>query len=491
MPSTETQHTNLILSWRRDANKYIADTIPSIRLSNQQRHFFDELTKLIQTKLKASRGEELTEEEQRYARALGISVMSGKGTGKDTAAALAILYFLSCFPYPKIGATAPTGHQLKDVLWSEISKWLAQSAVKDWLVWQTEKVYFKELKGERWFAVARTTNLKGSAEEQAATLAGLHEDYMALVVDEAQGVPGPVYNEIEGAMTGKCNFGLLIFNPSRSKCYAVDTHYRDRDRWIPIRWNAEESELVTKASIEQKARRGRDSNYYRWAVLGLPPISDENLLIPNDWVMDAIDREVEPLDTDVEVFGIDVGAGGDESALIRRRGPKIPPIEGTNTPHSEELTGWILRRIAQYEPEVVFIDSIGIGWGIAGNLRSRCQTRIIDVNVAEMSSDDTRFFRLRDQLWWSVRGLFEHGAISIPDDPLLIAELTSIRFQEDSAGKIKVEGRKDMIKRGVESPNRASAIVLTEFYSSELLRRMKKPGGSDWRKAENPSWRVV
>jgi hypothetical protein len=506
-----TAEEKVVISWQQDANKFIRDVMPGIVLTTQQKEGFDHLSNLIRVRSKRAAGKALAPEEERYADVLGISIMSGKGTGKDVFAALAIIYFLSAFPNPKIGATAPTGHQLKDVLWSEtghqlkdvlwseISKWLHRggenegpAAVKDWFELQSEKIYLKEKKGERWFAVARTTNLKGTAEEQANTLSGLHEDYMMLVVDEAQGVPPAVYKEIEGSMTGKCNFALLIFNPSRASCYAVDTQYRDRSRWITLRWNAEESERVNQRQVEAQARRyGKDSNYYRWSVLGLPPRSDSNLLFPNDWVMDAIDREVEPLDEDVEIMSLDPGAGGDDTALVRRRGPVVYPVETTNTPESEQLTGWIMRRIFMYEPEVVFIDTIGVGWGIEGNLRSRTSARVIGLNVAHESNEPDRFYRLGDELWWTLRDEFEAGSISIPDDPVLIGELTTIKFEEPN-GVIKVESKKDMIKRGVESPNRADALRMTGYYTSQDVRRMKKGKRDDWRKRlGSGSWRTA
>jgi len=48
-----------------------------------------------------------------------ISVKSGQGVGKTGALSIIVLWFLACFPFPKVIATAPTLRQLHDVLWSE------------------------------------------------------------------------------------------------------------------------------------------------------------------------------------------------------------------------------------------------------------------------------------------------------------------------------------------------------------------------------------
>ena len=56
-----------------------------------------------------------------------VAVKSGQGVGKTGVEAVALLWFLSCFPYPRIVATAPTKQQLHDVLWSEVAKWQERS----------------------------------------------------------------------------------------------------------------------------------------------------------------------------------------------------------------------------------------------------------------------------------------------------------------------------------------------------------------------------
>lgn len=58
-----------------------------------------------------------------------VSVRSGQGVGKTGVEAAIALWFLSCFPFPKVVCTAPTRQQLHDVLWAEISKWQDKSPI--------------------------------------------------------------------------------------------------------------------------------------------------------------------------------------------------------------------------------------------------------------------------------------------------------------------------------------------------------------------------
>ena len=62
--------------------------------------------------------------------------------------------------------------------------------------------------------------------------------------------------------------------------------------------------------------------------------------------------------------------------------------------------------------------------------------------------------------WWSTVGqLIERRQIIIPNDQKLIAQLTSRRKQYDSKGRKKLESKADLRARGVESPDRADALI--------------------------------
>src|SRR5262245_26429529 len=52
-----------------------------------------------------------------------VSVRSGHGIGKSSSAAWAISWFLETHDYAKVPCTAPSSHQLRDILWAELSKW--------------------------------------------------------------------------------------------------------------------------------------------------------------------------------------------------------------------------------------------------------------------------------------------------------------------------------------------------------------------------------
>lgn len=50
--------------------------------------------------------------------------------------------------------------------------------------------------------------------------------------------------------------------------------------------------------------------------------------------------------------------------------------------------------------------------------------------------------------------------IELPDDEKLIAQLSTRKFKMTSRGRIALERKEDMKKRGLDSPDRADAVAL-------------------------------
>ena len=78
-----------------------------------------------------------------------VSIKSGQGVGKTGLEAAVFLWFITCFPYPRIVATAPTKQQLHDVLWSEISKWMSKSELLSMLLKWTKTITGADIAGKR------------------------------------------------------------------------------------------------------------------------------------------------------------------------------------------------------------------------------------------------------------------------------------------------------------------------------------------------------
>lgn len=450
--------------------------------------------KIAQAKIKSHEGSKLTEEEQGLVNKLGIAIRSGHGVGKDAFLSWIYWWLLSCFPYSVGLVTAPTSHQLGDILWKEFRKWQQTSSfLMNKFEVQSDTVYCKESKG-RWFISARTSNIKGGDEEQAETLAGQHGDYMILAVDEASKVPRGVFRPFEGALTGKMNFAIILGNPTRSSGYFYDAFHTDRKNWLCLHWNSEDSEIVSKDHIQRMIDKyGYASNMYRIRVLGEFPLSDSNTLIPDSWVWDAVNRDISVMEHAYKVKGIDVGAGGDVSIIITRIGNKVTDIQKFDSVDTQQVLGWILRDLAEdSDYDYAFIDPIGIGAGVYDSLRAKNIKNVISVDVRRSSSNPS-YFRLRDEIYWRLREQFENSTISIPDDEELIVELFSIKYDvpDTTKGAVKIESKKDMRTRGLHSPNKADALALTYYYDNLIYKSMGKLTEKSKKAQQKYNWRTI
>ena len=122
-------------------------------------------------------------------------------------------------------------------------------------------------------------------------------------------------------------------------------------------------------------------------------------------------------------------------------------------------------------PSDILIDAIGLGSGVY----DRCKELGLPVraiNVGESTATRDNCMRLRDELWFKGREWFQERICAIPKDDALIAELTAPIYTFTSTGKMVVESKSDMKKRGLRSPDLADAFLLT-FASNDRRRTQR------------------
>lgn len=416
---------------------------------------------------KQALGAEPTEQQYEASKALvekrRVSIRSGHGTGKSAFMAWCVLWFETCYFPCKIPCTAPTSHQLNDVLWAEIAKWhrkymeiiphLAQN-----FAWSSERYYMVDRPQES-FAVART-----SRPENPEALQGFHAENILFLIDEASGVPEQVFQVAEGALSTPGSFVMMAANPTREDGYFHASHHKMRDRWAALHWDGEESPMVSKQYVEDmRAKYGYDSPIYQIRVKGNFATATDGV-IPLYLCEEAKDRDIQPIKSAEEIWGLDVARFGDDStALAKRRGNiQVEPVREWYGKDTMQTAGLIKLEYdnAKVKPVCINVDVIGIGAGVVDRMKE-LDLPVRGVNVAESPSVQDKYQRQRDELWFLGREWLERRDCRLCDDDSLIGELTTAKYSILSNGKIKVEGKDEMKKRGISSPNKADAWLLT------------------------------
>lgn len=391
-----------------------------------------------------------------------ISVRSGHGVGKTTTLAFAIVWF-ACTRYPqKTVCTAPTSTQLYEALASETKAWFKKlpPLLADLFEIQVDQIKLKAAPDESFVSFAT------SKAEQPEALAGKHSENILLIADEASGIPNVVFEAARGSMSGHNATMILAGNPVRTSGLFFDSHHRLREFWKTLVISCVNHPRVSKQQVDEMARDyGVESNAYRVRVLGEFPVGDDDGVIPFEYAESALARDVKPLLVR-PIWGVDCARfGSDASALYKRRGNVlIAPGEIRNGFDTMQLAGWIhnewLNTPPSERPSDINIDVIGLGAGVVDRLME-LGLPARGVNVSESPAMVEQYANLRAELWFTGRDWLGRKDCNLAGDEALVAELVGPRFKYTSTGKKQVESKDDMRRRGVKSPNRADAFLLT------------------------------
>lgn len=415
------------------------------------------------------------------------AVQSCHGTGKSWTASRLTAYWLDSHPpgEARVVTTAPTGDQVKAILWSEINGAFAKAQARgNPFPGRINEVEWKI--GKQLIAFGRKPS-----DHNKHGFQGIHAKYMLVIIDEACGVAKQFWTAASAIATGEHCRILAIGNPDDPGSHFAKVC--GSDRWNTIRISAFDSPNFTDEPVpdelrprlvgqgyeeDMRAEYGEQSPVYISKVLGLFPSDAEDGVVR----LSALRACSQPRDTEptpeqllpVEL-GVDLGAGGDETCIRERRGIMVGREWRTRDRDPIVVANLIVEAIRTTHATAVKVDSIGIGWGIVGTLRERQQqgqhaADIVGVNVGTTSAQPQRFPRLRSQIWWEIgRQLSEdHGwdfsALDPDDRERLIHQLTAPKYLHDSSRRIVVEKKEETKKRLGRSPDNADALLLA-FYS--------------------------
>ena len=387
-----------------------------------------------------------------------ISVRAGHGVGKSTACSWALIWhLLTRFPQKAI-CTAPTAGQLFDALFSEVKHWINKlpPSLREAVEVYSDRIVQKQTP-ESSFISART-----SSAERPEALAGVHSEHVLLICDEASAIPEAVFESAAGSMSGHSATTILIGNPTRNTGLFFRTHHSLSSDWKTMHVSCLDNPLVAHDFIDQiKATYGEGSNAYRVRVLGDFALRDDDVLISAELVDGAMQRDVVLNTSEPLIYGVDVARFGDDRTVICKRQGNV--VVGFKHWSGEDLMGTVGRIVHEAsldKPEEICVDSIGLGGGVADRLRELGHN-VRDVNVSESAALNQQAARLRDELWMAAKDWLDTRAVKLPKDDDLRAELTGPTYNFTSNGKIKVEGKSEMKRRGMRSPDLADALCLT------------------------------
>jgi len=153
--------------------------------------------------------------------------------------------------------------------------------------------------------------------------------------------------------------------------------------------------------------------------------------------------------------------GSDRTCLCLRQGPVARVVGDYATQGTMETTGRVIAAVREHGVHEIRVDGVGVGGGVVDRLVEQ-GFDVVDMQAGARPVDPDHFKNSRSEWWWIVRTLFESGEMDIdPADDDLAAQLGAIKYKYTSRGQIQIESKDDMRKRGLPSPDRADALMLT------------------------------
>jgi hypothetical protein len=115
------------------------------------------------------------------------SIGAGHGVSKTYTLGRLTLWFLTCYYPSTVVTTAPTGHQVKDLLWREIRQAHSNARIPLGGKLSTTMLDMQPETGVKWFATGFSTR-PDTVTKEATAFQGYHNDYVLIVFDEAAGI---------------------------------------------------------------------------------------------------------------------------------------------------------------------------------------------------------------------------------------------------------------------------------------------------------------
>ena len=451
------------------------------------------------------------------ARERRVAVKSGNGLGKDFTAAVAVLWYLYRHNPGIVLSTAPTFRQVRHVLWRQIrrlhrgasdllggtlldTRWelaedryaLGLSAdgadqfqgfhcenvlvVVDEAEGVDEEIYeaveaVMTSENPRLLLIGNPTRTDGSFHRAFHEEAGIYRTFTISALESPNVKAGRV--KIPGLVTAEWVQERRVAWRENSDRY--------RSRVLGEFPRRGEDNLIAMQDIEAAVYEGEDEftgikgmNGMEGMFLGDGDVSDgvgaDNYspLRDDPFGMFLPGESPSPQPSPARgegvhgrvVIGVDVARfGSDRTVVLMRRGDTVVSIQAFSRIDTMATAGQVMVAVREHRPDLVNVDAIGIGAGLADRLREQ-GVPARGVNVAEQPRRDRTCLNLRAEGYQSLARRFRDRRIRIPRDAELMAELATLRYEYDSRGRLRMESKASMKKRGVGSPDKADALML-------------------------------
>jgi hypothetical protein len=426
------------------------------------------------------------------------AVRASHGTSKTFTAANAAVWFFNVFPESKIITTAPTGHQVKDLLWTEIGRLYRQSKIK--LDGECQTLAIRTDLSEH-YAIGFSTDKPTKAE-------GFHAPQLLFILDEAKGISQWLWDAVRGAMTGG-HARMLVISTTDGvqigeqfyKCFEDDKY----NQWNKIHIDCRDTPFFTGEKFKgveiinndifnfrrieinpEKLKDkiqiatpeyedecikewGIDSILYKTKARGdiVKDVIDTIISLEKIYKMfgnyDSFDKE-KPLESGFDEVGVDVARKGtDDSCFYMRRNLVVRKKLVLRIIDTQLLCDELEKFLDFNKTIKIKIDDTGIGGAVTDTMKRRGYENVIPVNFNQVAMDSEKYTDAISEMWFETEKIIQNIICQKLDDRLMVELANRKRKLITKKGQRQVESKDDYKSRGFKSPDEADAFLLS-FY---------------------------
>jgi hypothetical protein len=313
------------------------------------------------------------------------------------------------------------------------------------------------------------------------------------LVDEAAFLEHPMMAESALSQTTNCQFdlstpnGMNHFGQKRhSGKLDVFTFHWKQDERKTEKWYENEKKTLDSVVVAQEI----DIDYHA---------SVEGLFIPPEHVKAAIELNLP--NAGKKSAGLDVAAGGGNLSSLALREGSCVKVVSKNYKNGNDLVHWAIDEGNEAKIDYMNYDKIGVGHSVYSTIE-RTERNISfekfgvnagaspsDVFYPEFNKKGKDIFANARAEWWYItarkfKKTHEYATagikhpldelISIENDGELIAQLSSPKKFVTETGKVKVESKQQMLTRGIKSPDKADALIMSQIPQDAASKHVWK-----------------
>jgi hypothetical protein len=362
-----------------------------------------------------------------------------------------VLAFMYNWPHGRCCVTSGSWNQIESMVWPAIERHRSLQYFEGWTFNQCEIVT-----PQGGFA-------RGVSTDNAMRLEGWHQDLTVdpaapcmYLVDEAKAISDEKFVAI-----GKCT--PTFYGQFSSAGDAAGSFYNSFSLHKRLFWTTKVSSYECPHITE--AQRSRDRELLYPADFAAKHLSE----FDQDSSNSVLNRAMFEKNFSIQikhtpgllVAFCDFAAGGAENVIAVLDGNKVELVAMWRNPDTTAASWEFIEHFKRLNLSAgcIYGDADGMGTTMISNIKTFSPFHVHEVRNGLPAKDQEHYANIGAEAWFKGAMKIERGEVIVPNDTMFIAQATNRKRARDSKGRLAIESKDDMARRGVLSPDRADAIL--------------------------------